>query len=219
MPRFHVGPRDTPGLSAWLHSHGYRLETRESVVVLRRSCWPDDNPPREAVEVSDRTMIRQILWLDHLVFDDPEPDDARVAVEWSRLSPNRRQFLIPGPDGMARAAGGFTVFPGRWLLLWGGETHPDHRRQGLYRDILDARFQAARDTRAAFAAVYANIETSAPILLATGFKPIGLVEVWAPRESQRDSPRSAPADDVGDGRITREKGPRTQIRSHARGSV
>jgi len=177
---FTVGPRETPGLDRWLASHGYQRELLETVMVLDRNAFHKVHARthivRQAAKVGD---LRQVYALDHLVFGDPIPAPDSMARELRRLGSRRRIFFIPGYEGIAKAAGGMTHFP-HWSLLWGGETHPAFRRQGLYQAVLAARIEATKQTSSTFVAVYANNDTSMPILQKTGFEPIASIEVWKP---------------------------------------
>ena len=180
LPRFTIGPRETPGLDRWLQSHGYHREMSETLLVFNREAFLQVGPTSDVVhEVTDVDDLQQVLELDHLVFRDPRSDPAGMARELARLGSHRHLVFIPGNEGIAKAAGGLTHFAG-WSLLWGGETHPTFRRQGLYHAVLAARMDIIKSTSAAFAAVYANNETSLPILRKAGFRPIGTIEGWNP---------------------------------------
>lgn len=181
LPRFTVGPCETYGLDRWLQSHSYHREMSETLLVLNREAFDHVGLVSDFVhEVSEVDDLRQVLALDHLVFRDPIPDPDGMARELARLGSHRRLFFIQSDDGgIAKASGGLTHFAG-WSLLWGGETHPGFRRQGLYRAVLATRLDVIQQTSAAFVAVYANNETSMPILRKAGFEPIGTVEVWKP---------------------------------------
>ncbi len=182
-PRFRVGSRDTSGLTEWLARAGYRCERTETVMVL------DLPMPRGFVEEQARTVhevdtptgLNQIIHLDHLVFKDPILDADGLAQELKRLGNDRRLFFIPGVGDLAWAAGGISLFP-RWALLWGGETHPDYRHQGFYRQVLKARLQILHPEKTEFVAVIADDSTSMPILDKIGFRAIGQATVWAPHE-------------------------------------
>ena len=182
LPSFTVGPRDTPGLARWLADHGYTHETREAVLILPRTEWDRtaSGSPLDVVRrVEDVDALGQVIALDHLVFGDPLLDDEALRRELTRLGSRRRIYLVPGHD-MALATGGFTAWS-QWALLWGAETHPDHRRKGYYRAIVAARLLAlSRLPGVRFAAVFANDETSAPILRRAGFVAIGHRDEWRP---------------------------------------
>jgi hypothetical protein len=181
LPKFTVGPGDTPGLAAWLSRHGYVVETRETALVLPRADWAriPKGPVGLVQEVKAPPALRQVIALDHLVFDDPLLGEEEIQRELTRLGRRRRLYLIPGPD-MALATGGFTAWS-RWALLWGAETHPAHRGRGYYHAILAARLDALTSLAGVeFAAVFANDETSAPILGRLGLLPIGELAVWKP---------------------------------------
>lgn len=180
-PRFRIGPRETAGLKHWLVDRGYHCERSETVMVRDLPLPPDlrgDNDPRIHA-VATTTDLNQVVRLDHLVFNDPILDSDGLALELQRLGDARRLFFIPGVEGTALAAGGISFFP-HWALLWGGETHPDYRRQGLYRQVLDARLQILDPAATEFVAVIADDSTSMPILAKMGFQAIGQATVWAP---------------------------------------
>lgn len=180
LPRFTVGPRETLGLGRWLQSHGYHREISETVLVLNREAFDKRGPVLDVVnEVVRMEDLKEVFALDHLVFRDPIPDPKGLAQELARLGPYRRLFYIRSNEGMAKATGGVTHFPG-WSLVWGGQTHPEFRQQGLYHAVLARRIAAVQETTALFCAVYANNETSAPILIKAGFEPIGTMTVYKP---------------------------------------
>ncbi len=54
--------------------------------------------------------------------------------------------------------------------------------------MLAARMDVIKRTNATFAAVYANHETSMPILRKVGFEPIGTIEVWKPADAPSGLP-------------------------------
>lgn len=181
LPRFSVGPGDTPGLAEFLKIRGYEREIIESVMVMDRdrfAAFANASVPA-VVEVSTPQDLHRVFELDHLVFRDPIPNSEGLAKEFRRLGTTRRLFLVPGPDGTALAAAGLTHFP-NWTLLWGAETHPAFRHQGLYRALLTHRLRVIAQHGAGFAAVYANHETSMPILARCGFVRIGAKEIWKP---------------------------------------
>jgi len=182
-PRFTVGPRDTPGLPWWLQQHGYELEERDSVLVLSQDQLSTVGRSTATDAVREATTVQelaQVIQLDHLIFGDPLLKAEELASELRRNTGRRRQLFVPGAGGIAVAAGGFTTFA-RWALLWGGETHPDHRGRGWYHAVVAARLQRlAAAPSLEFAAVYARSDTSAPILRRLGFQLIGTSEVWRP---------------------------------------
>ncbi len=91
LPRFTVGPRETPGLDRWLPSHGYHQELLETVLVLNCEAFHHGGPAPDFVrEVADVDDLRRVLALDHLVFRDPMPDPDGLARELARLGSHRR---------------------------------------------------------------------------------------------------------------------------------
>ncbi len=189
-PFVWVSPRETPGLVPWLLDHGYTLAERYAVLVHdlpisgpKTADAPSSLPPVRLV----RTLaaLSQVNTLDHLAFpEDPLLSREALRRELRRLrTPARCLYYIEGTAGCARAAGGLNLTD-EWAYLWGGETHPDHRHQGLYRHLVMVRLDAATHHGCRFAAVRANCETSAPILLRLGFRKVEAQQVYRPPQAK-----------------------------------
>lgn len=160
---------------------GYRCESHNTVLVMDLPVpdWVIGGSADAVREVTTMAELNQVIHLDHLVFQDPFLDEAGLRQELRRLGTQRRLVFIPGDAEMAWAAGGLSYFT-RWVLLWGGETHPHHRNQGFYHQILRARLQFLDSQVTDFVAVTADDSTSLPILKRLGFQEIGQSAVWAP---------------------------------------
>lgn len=182
LPPITVGPLDTPGLTSWLAQHGYAAASRERLMVLPHerlysrtlSAMPD---VRVAATLED---LDQVLALDQLVFNDAPLDAEQRLVELQRITTGpRRLVFVPGEAGLARAAGLITKRTG-WALLFGGETHPDFRRQGLYHTVTERRLEVARIWGADFVATSATPSTSEPILRRLGFLLVADTTLYRP---------------------------------------
>lgn len=170
----------------WLIDHGYTLAERYAVLVhdLPVSRQPSPESPRILPPVRRvRTLgaLAQVTTLDHLVFpEDPLLSGEALRRELRRLKPPRRRlYYIRGPLRCAQAAAGLNLSD-ECAYLWGGETHPDHRHQGFYRQLVMVRLGAATRHGCRFAAVRANREPSAPILLRLGFRALEEQQVYRP---------------------------------------
>jgi GNAT superfamily N-acetyltransferase len=182
LPPITVGPLETPGLTMWLAEHGYAAASRRRLMVLpherlySRTCSARHDV-RVAASLDD---LDQVLALDQLVFDDAPLTAEQRLVEWQRITTGlRRLVFVPGKAGSAQAAGLITKRTG-WALLSGGETHPDFRRQGLYRAVTERRLDVARSWGADFVATEATPTTSEPILTRLGFLLVADITLYRP---------------------------------------
>ena len=85
-----------------------------------------------------------------------------------------RRIVVRDSDGTPMSTGGLNLFPElSFGLLWGGATLPDKRGRGAYTAALDGRIQLARTLGLQWVGMYAMEHTSAPIVKAHGFLPVG----------------------------------------------
>jgi GNAT superfamily N-acetyltransferase len=94
---------------------------------------------------------------------------------------------VPVAEGSVRS----TVHGPLWLA--GGVTLPSFRGRGIYRALVRARWEDAVRLGARALVVYANVDTSYPILERLGFRAVGRVRVLADRSAMLASHSSAPA--------------------------
>ncbi|HEY1118443.1 MAG TPA: GNAT family N-acetyltransferase, partial [Acidimicrobiales bacterium] len=86
-------------------------------------------------------------------------------------------------DDRPVGSGGLTV-AGRDARLWGGGVLPETRGRGVYRALLAARLDYARDVGAELAIVKGRVETSGPILRRAGFEGFGQERSYVVRLDQ-----------------------------------
>ncbi len=179
-PEVTVGPLETPGLADWLISQGYTLSERELLMALQISGRSNAVRPVVAVtEVTDAATLHQMFMLTSLVFggEPPTPEMSEFGFQALGIGSTRIYVVVDPKTGQLIAAGAMTMHPG-WAFLWAGQVHPDHRRQGLYRALLEHRLKAAADLGAVFAATQANPTTSAPQLAKVGFLTITALDFY-----------------------------------------
>ena len=186
-PYVTVGPRETPGLAEWCLAQGYTLYERDYLMVAAPGCVTPSDPDPRVQEVTTVQGLASVFALDHLVFNDPIPNQDAVAASLAEIRRGHfRLFVVPDATGSALAAGGLSV-KGTWAMMWGGETHPDHRRQGLYRALVTRRLDEAWRAGARFVATNANQETSAPVLERMGFQIIESFVILKPPQASANT--------------------------------
>ncbi len=177
-PEVTVGPLETPGLAGWLVSQGYTRSGHDLLMALGVAGRTSPVAPVATVtEVADADTLYQVFMLASLVFGDdaPAPELSEFAFQAMNAS-STRAFAVADPDtGLVVASGAMTMHLG-WAYLWAGQVHPDHRRKGLYRAVVEHRLKAAADLGADFVATHANPETSAPLLAKAGFLTIAPID-------------------------------------------
>ncbi len=186
LPPITVGPLETPGLTEWIARHGYAAASHRRLMVL-----PHERLYSQTVSANHDVRMAatlddwdQVLALDQLVFDDAPLDAEQRLVEFKRITTGpRRLVFVPGEAGLAQAAGLITKRTG-WALLSSGETHPDFRRQGLYRAVTEWRCDVARSWGADFVGTDATPGTSEPILRRLGFQLVADITLYRPGPQQ-----------------------------------
>ena len=136
-----------------------------------------DPPAGVLVElVQDERTLRAASSVAVTGWGRAEPDDAELARQLGQvqhnLSAGSEFQVVTFLDGTPVSAGGCTL-KGEEALLWGGVTLPGSRRRGAYRAVLAERLRLARAHGASLALVKARPDTSAPILLRSGFTDFG----------------------------------------------
>ena len=70
------------------------------------------------------------------------------------------------------------VVAGDTVRLWGGAVAPEARHTGVYRALLDVRLRAGVEAGCRMALVKGRVDTSAPVLLRSGFRQYGEVRAY-----------------------------------------
>jgi GNAT superfamily N-acetyltransferase len=143
-----------------------------------------NNPPPavEGLEVrpvenfEEYAAVRELGW-DLLGMSEEERTQARARLDasWADYEKVDIVNFATFVDGRVVAAGGIQFTPyGAYLA--GGSTHPDYRRQGCYRALVRARWDASVARGTPLLAVQAG-QMSKPILERLGFRQIATVHV------------------------------------------
>lgn len=174
--RLHVAERPPhEALVAEVLARG-RIEETLAQLALTGTPPPVDAAAPDVRPVLDAHDAAGLDRVDVSVFDEKPADDARLSelvaecrAQWEARTDARfvawRDDEPLGSGGMSRA--------GEVLRLWGGATMPAARRQGVYAAVLRTRLATGWDWGATLAVVRGRVETSAPLLRGTGFRPVG----------------------------------------------
>ncbi|NYG54886.1 GNAT family N-acetyltransferase [Nocardioides perillae] len=181
----HTRPAD---LEAHLQARGATLVEQYAVLALDlRGSLPDVAPPAdvEVREVVDLATRRDLDRVDVAVFGgEALDDDALIAgLERDRRDGLDAPRFVAYRSGSPVGGAGCTLVgdtPGTvdTVRLWGGGVLAPHRGRGVYRALLAHRLRLATARGAEVALVKARVETSAPVLLRTGFSRLGEERCW-----------------------------------------
>jgi GNAT superfamily N-acetyltransferase len=169
-----------PELSALLEAAGWRPTPRETLMAYDLSeALPVTVSPLgvEVRRVRDAAGLEDLLAVDRTAFGH---DDGvlrrRVA---GRLEDPDMGLFVVYRDGSPVSGGRIETEPGKSFAgLWGGGTVPGQRGHGLYRTLLAARAELARERGARYLTVDALDTTSRPILERVGFLPLAGIVGW-----------------------------------------
>lgn len=178
--RWTVGPRSTPGLEEALRQRGL---AEHSITGLWRAA---DLPPRPSTSVAAAQVASpgELDAFTAVMAEGWSTPAAPLAAYNQRLmvSASRQRLFLARVDGVPAGSAGLAIVE-RSVYLIGAVVLPRFRGRGVYRALLDARVELARQLGKALVTCQAKPETSAPILLALGFQSIGSFPVFTPQAS------------------------------------
>jgi len=167
-----------PDLEQRLRERGAELTETLAVLAL------DLAPGVPDLAVPDGVEVRRVLDVDDLraaenvvvaVFGGTPADEEALARSAARLQDEPRYLALR--DGAPAGTAGHAI-AGETIRLWGGAVLPEARHTGVYRALLDARLRAGVEAGCTMALVKGRVETSAPVLLKTGFRQYGEVRAY-----------------------------------------
>jgi GNAT superfamily N-acetyltransferase len=169
-------------LEALLAAEGFAPDEPETLVVRElRAPLPNETPPCdvEVRRVTDEAGLRDAATAHEAAFG---PGDRPFAKRWAAWIHDPTQGLFVAYVGGAPVASGRLEMPtGRSFAgLYGGGTAPAFRHRGIYRTLVAARADIARERGYRFLTVDAR-ETSRPILERLGFVPLTTTRPWVLR--------------------------------------
>jgi GNAT superfamily N-acetyltransferase len=133
---------------------------------------PGDLEVRRVTTLDD---LRATDRIDVAAFGGTHADEESLSLSLARLPDEFRYVALR--DGVPVGTGGHVV-AGDTLRLWGGAVLPEARHTGVYRALLEARLRAGVGAGCRMALVKGRVETSAPVLLRSGFQQYGEVRAY-----------------------------------------
>ena len=176
----HDEPAD---LDDHLRAAGLRPEERETVVVARLADIAGDVELPDGValrEVTESADLERIARLEEDVWQDGHSRDwlARALAEERAHDPSLLRIHVAEAGDTVVCAAWIRFERGtRWASLWGGATHPEWRRQGIYRATVRHRANLGLAQGYELVQVDAS-DDSRPILERLGFVAVTTTTPW-----------------------------------------
>jgi GNAT superfamily N-acetyltransferase len=168
------------GLPALLSAAGFVATEPEQLMVRDLNDAPIPAPAIPGLEVRPlrgEPEIDEVVEVDRAAFGHSDGSAREHAL--GRLADPTVGLFLARLDGTAVASGRVELPPGRSFAgLFGGGTDPRYRGRGIYRALVAARAQLARDRGFRYLMVEARESTSRPILERLGFQPLTRVVGW-----------------------------------------
>ena len=159
-----------------LARHGVELEAEAAVMVLPIDA-PIDKPDVEGLRMHDALADAEAFRSADAINSEAFESPARAPQTLERRRANQlaagdRRVLLATIDGEPAGSAGMTLFPPLGAIINGGAVRPKFRGRGVYRALLAARLEIAREAGVAGLAVWGG-DMSAPILSGLGFQTVG----------------------------------------------
>ncbi len=126
--------------------------------------------------VGDLADVIGLARLDHEVFGSELRPEEQVAADFAEQGPDP-SVVLAWRDGVLVGFAGQTVADDS-LRLWGGAVAEAARHTGVYRALVDHRLRAGLADGCRVALVKGRVETSAPVLLRSGFESFGELRAY-----------------------------------------
>ena len=107
-----------------------------------------------------------------LPVDDPDFIAMQDRRRLNFIAAGNRHALLALVDGEPAGHGGLTLFPPAGAIINGGAVRPKFRGRGIYRALVAARLEIARNAAVGGLTVWGG-DMSAPILARLGFQTVG----------------------------------------------
>jgi GNAT superfamily N-acetyltransferase len=186
LPLMWVLDPDTEpaGFPEFLLAHGVRPDPHapESAVMVLPIDAHLDMPPVDGMELhdglADLETFRRVDAVNAEAFGGRSPAGGpgySAQLERRRqnqLAAGNRRVVLATVDGEPAGSSGLSLYPPDGAIINGGAVRPKFRGRGVYRAMVAARLEMARDAGAAGLVVW-GAPMSAPILGRLGFEKVG----------------------------------------------
>ena len=175
---------EPPDFANDLAKHGVHPDPHgaESQVMVMSINSKVDRPPIEGLEIRDALADLETFRMadkaavEAFEADMPADTPEAIAMQDRRRvnfgAQGNRHLLLATVDGEPAGAGGMSVFPPAGAILQGGAVRPKFRGRGIYRALVAARQEIARNAGVSGLTVWGG-HMSGPILAGLGFEKVG----------------------------------------------
>lgn len=175
---------EPPDFAAHLAKHGVHPDPHdaESQVMVMSIDATVESPPIQGLEIRDALADLETFRLADSTareaFEAGMPDDSPESIarqDKRRLNyraAGNRHLLLAMVDGEPAGAAGMSVFPPAGAILQGGAVRSQFRGRGIYRALVAARQEIARQADVDGLTVWGG-HMSGPILAGLGFEKVG----------------------------------------------
>ena len=177
-------PGDSPALFTALRENGFRPHHNHDICALRLAGFvPRQHSCNAAPVLSWNAQLEGIKITDAVFGGESRESSAALQHLLNILQaprPRVARFIARHAEtGLGLGTGGISLFEELGLaLLFGGCVLEEHRGQGVYSALLDARLTLAQARGFDAVGIYARHGTSAPIVERLGFEKLGEMQYW-----------------------------------------
>jgi GNAT superfamily N-acetyltransferase len=165
----HDTPRD---LKERLRSRGFEAEELEAVLAFDMEGAPEgfwEPSPVTVRRITDPNELAAVMKIESEVWGEPYADLEASLAEDMKTTPDQLSVFVAYAGDEAACGAWIRYYPeSRFAELYGGATLTAHRGKGLYKSLVRARAQEARERGIRFLVVDTS-PMSGPILQRHGF--------------------------------------------------
>jgi hypothetical protein len=174
---------ETGALEREIAAAGYAATTDYDARVVAVDAFTS-RPTGDAIvrRVTDEDSLRDCWSVNESAFArDGNFTDEDLEMELAQCAPadSRIQRFVAYLADEPVSSGGINLYPDLGIgFLWAGGTVPSARGRGAYSAVVAARIACAAARGIGFVGLYAQTDTSSPIVAAQGFGNVGHMTYW-----------------------------------------
>jgi hypothetical protein len=183
VSRWMVNPQcRTPGLERALEQAGYRPQPHYVAYTIGVEAYVPRSSGWSVQRVESLPDLRAFWEVRDRAFGAPldfSEEDLQDQLHKEQETGRIRRFVVRDDAGAPVCSAGMNLYPELgFVFLWGGGTVPEARGRGAYSAIVARRVQVAAEQGCSQVGIYAQHDTSAPIVAAQGFVSAGVMTHW-----------------------------------------